>query len=477
MRRFVSLVLVSGSLSCAATPPQGGLDRSPEVEVQAAPIDDVPEWAESARDLCFLGHADSCVIVAVNRSPEDYRRAKERKGEEDACRREYTDARGVYSGPDTCTNGFVALKDEGVLDEPRSSAQEKRDRARREAEEARESRWYHRALAARLRVCERVEDTATECSHKATKDLAYYNSRPLTAEVRAAFDDEVTRHRAVMRSRCEEGEAKECWAWFRTYEVDEAPNEQRAHELALRALEAGSTEAWELVLDLLDVDRQGPFADLTRDERRGALTSAPFGGGSFGGAFSENESPPVTRKESAVARACRKGDMLSCYIDSGLGRNVTGNVSAPMMRRAEELRARSWEHCGSSGKADSCWVAGYVAHRKMGDEDLAREAYARGCELGSSRSCYGLGTMLARRGEEDAAPPYLSRSCDLGHRAGCTLSAIQLTTGHGIAKDVDRARAYLNEVCGPKVDDSEMKTTACRTLAYIDSKSSATPKP
>lgn len=469
-------LLIVSCLAAAACSTVGGTRPDPPVAADRVitneELDEVPEWAIPLEARCFVGDADACVEVANNESPEARARRREAKKKTQRCEAEWNNHR--WSGGPLSQKCIDQLKlhtprealEERVIDEEEAA----RERFAQRFDLARKNRWYHRALAARLRLCSDGTPAASECRDKATNDLSFYIGSPLTVERRAAFDAEVAHHRVLMKDACIQGGSSSCWDWFTTHEVDEDATPSGRLDVLMRAVAFGSPDAWAFIRDTI-ATQEPPGADPKRlaaaKKRRRKMSSARLDDNLFGA--SEGLLAGFGSVPRLVRIACESGDMGACYADVSPSIWRSG-VGDPLHdRKARRVHASAHERCASKKKdARACWVAGYVAHRHGVGVDEATASYERGCALGEARACEGMGVMLFEQGDEAGAAPWLQRSCGSSSPRGCALLGLMTATGRGVTRDLARARELLAKACASTDETSDDRAVVCRPLQHSE---------
>ncbi len=477
-RTHLACALLIASCLAVATACSTAGDTWPDLQGEAARIitnedlDEVPEWAVAPKARCLIGDADACAEVARNESPEERRRRREAEAEDRRCGQSHIPQ---YRRPDcdeylekkfslrTGELGTLAAEETAQQRAERLKREREQERAQRR-EQARKHRWYHRALAAQLRRCGRGTRSSSECRKEAIEDMRYYVGVPLTLELQAEFDAETDRHRAIMKDACKkEGRSTSCWDWFTTHEVDEGATSSGKFDVLVRALEFGSQDAWAFVWDDIAA-QESPGADpkrLAAAKKRRRKASLVVRDEVFELAGSMADS--LDGVPSLLRMACESGDMGSCYQNIPPTVLRAGAGDALHDKYVGRVHASARSRCMSKKKdARACWVAGYIAHRHGVGVEEASTSYERGCKLGETRACEGLGVMRFEQDDEEGAAPWLERSCDSKTPRGCALLGLMAATGRGATRDPARARALLTKACASNDETSDGWDAVCR---------------
>ncbi|NIQ02856.1 MAG: hypothetical protein GWM98_22905, partial [Nitrospinaceae bacterium] len=49
----------------------------------------------------------------------------------------------------------------------------------------------------------------------------------------------------------------------------------------------------------------------------------------------------------------------------------------------------------------------------------AAKLFKKGCDVGSDKACFNLGSLKYREGRQSSAIKYYKKACDLGNQVGC----------------------------------------------------------
>jgi uncharacterized protein len=171
---------------------------------------------------------------------------------------------------------------------------------------------------------------------------------------------------------------------------------------------------------------------------------------------------PASMAEQADAerRACEAGDQDSCAIYGGalmLGKGVDKDEV-----RGAELVKRSCEADNASG----CELYARAFERGMGvamDADAFHRYMHRACDLGAGGGCRSF--ALSFDNDDPQRIPFLEKACTLDDTIGCMgLGAAYLNGGQGVAKDLVKAKQYLQRACDMDPDKARV---ACQKASEL----------
>ena len=201
----------------------------------------------------------------------------------------------------------------------------------------------------------------------------------------------------------------------------------------------------------------------------GCLSLAQMFDTGDGGAIDADRASSLrARGLRALERRCEGADPWSCY-DLGEAFRSGDNVAVDA-ERAAALGARTLDLARAQcddGKGRSCYMLGHLheGHMQVAvDDDVALDAYRRGCEAGDVNACAR--AVLDREACELGSPlscsrvarPYLygiggevdveegirweMRACEVGYAPSCVYVAHAALRGDGLPADVETAAVY-----------------------------------
>ncbi|KNC46654.1 cysteine-rich protein C [Thecamonas trahens ATCC 50062] len=190
----------------------------------------------------------------------------------------------------------------------------------------------------------------------------------------------------------------------------------------------------------------------------------------------------------ALNNACHRGVGEACYDLAGM--YFDGDGIPQNQVEARRLCARG---C-SLGHSGSCFNEGTMALHGVGgpvDRARAMAVYATACDGGLTRACFNLALAHDDPDEVDAATgavvhsrdaaraaDLMAAACDDGLPDACTALAVSLASGDGVARDLDRAIALLDDMCQLAVSSKDEVgggawDAPCINLAMAHSKAGA----
>lgn len=166
-------------------------------------------------------------------------------------------------------------------------------------------------------------------------------------------------------------------------------------------------------------------------------------------------SSPDTR-DSAIRlfkRACVEV-LLACKI---LGRTA---VVKKEYQKAYDL---FFKGCEKFDDPDSCYQAGRVAERHLGDPTLAMNLFERACDFGYSLACLAIAQSHEDKGDLEGAITVLDPLChqDFNMQACSKLAKLEEKMGH-----ISRAIAAYREIC----ESQRNGALACYNMALLEEK-------
>lgn len=149
------------------------------------------------------------------------------------------------------------------------------------------------------------------------------------------------------------------------------------------------------------------------------------GSGSLAEGSAEGSAPtPAVRPElEPRSLAALRAEALASFSDWEPSRAQVTSWTRDLARVNAEGSGDPASAC-EAGSADDCLVAGALAASSSADAiEQMLERWARGCALGSTRSCEWLGGMLATSGQPAMAERWLGPGCEAGQPAACAAVA------------------------------------------------------
>lgn len=155
------------------------------------------------------------------------------------------------------------------------------------------------------------------------------------------------------------------------------------------------------------------------------------------------------RALAIVSRSCRARwpescDLAARWLEDGTGAKRDVKKALRLYQQACTLGLP--EGCDHAGDVLRVGRTGFAAHPAA-----AVEWYARGCDRGYERACFGLGTVLngvpGVAADHQRANAALEKACAAKLACACNDLAVSYWTGRGVPVDMDKAKELLSDAC------------------------------